>query len=166
MSAAIFEDVPDARRRNMAAIRGRDTKPEMIVRRLLHGLGYRYRLQGRGLPGRPDIVFAGRRKIIQIHGCYWHRHGCSKTTTPKARQAWWEAKFEANIARDARNLALLEDAGWSVLTVWECEMRDRETLASQLVTFLGLGSQAGPSGRGSQAQEGAESDEISSTTSR
>ena len=122
----------------MAAVRGRDTKPEMIVRRLLFSLGYRFRLHRKDLPGRPDVVFAGRRKAIFVHGCFWHRHaGCSKATTPKTRADFWNTKFDQNVERDRRAERALADMGWSSLVVWECETRTPEPLASKLRAFLG-----------------------------
>lgn len=122
----------------MAAVRGRNTKPEMIVRRLLFSLGYRFRLHRKDLPGRPDIVFAGRRKAIFVHGCFWHRHvGCSKATTPKTRADFWNTKFDQNVERDHRVEKALADIGWSSLVVWECETRTPEPLASKLRAFLG-----------------------------
>lgn len=128
---------PAQRSRNMAAIKGKDTKPEWIVRRLLHGMGYRYRLQGRDLPGRPDIVFPARHCAIEIRGCYWHRHaGCRFTTTPTTRADFWRTKFAATVARDARNLALMEAAGWRVLVIWECELAG-PALADRVRAFLG-----------------------------
>jgi DNA mismatch endonuclease Vsr len=132
-----FPDPTDARRRNMAAITGKDTRPEMAVRQLVHRMGYRYRLHVRDLPGRPDMVFPARRKLIEIRGCFWHRHpGCRFAATPATRHGFWQAKFEATVARDARNLAMLESVGWQVLVIWECEIRDPR-LADRLRTFLG-----------------------------
>jgi DNA mismatch endonuclease Vsr len=132
-----FHDVPAARRRNMAAIRGRDTKPELQIRRLLHALGYRFRLQRKDLPGRPDIVFPSRRRIILVHGCFWHRHGCRNSVLPRARREWWEAKLLRNVERDASVLNALETLDWSVLTIWECQTKDRTDLAERLKRFLG-----------------------------
>lgn len=132
-----FADASDARRRNMAAIRGKDTKPEMIVRRLLHRLGYRYRLHAANLPGRPDLVFAARRKAIEIRGCFWHRHaGCLKAATPATRAEFWQAKFTATVERDLRNEAALVSLGWSLLVVWECEVTG-PAIVERLVDFLG-----------------------------
>lgn len=121
----------------MSAVRGRDTKPEMIVRRLLFSMNYRYRLHRRELPGRPDVVFAGRRKAIFVHGCFWHRHpGCRKATSPKTRSAFWTEKFDRNVERDRRVEERLAELGWRSLVVWECETGAPEELASRLKRFL------------------------------
>ncbi|POG16953.1 very short patch repair endonuclease [Pseudomonas putida] len=123
----------------MGLVRGRDTKPEMIVRRLLHRMGYRYRLHGKGLPGKPDIVFGKRRKVIFIHGCFWHRHAdpsCRLARLPKSRLEFWEPKFAATVVRDARAEADLRDGGWKVLVVWECELRNSEQLENKLRRFV------------------------------
>jgi DNA mismatch endonuclease (patch repair protein) len=109
----------------MRRVRRIDTKPEMVVRRRLHALGYRFRLHDKRLPSSPDIVLPGMRAIILVHGCFWHRHhGCRLATTPKSRVAFWSAKFAANEARDARDQATLRAAGWTVHVVWECETRN------------------------------------------
>ena len=121
----------------MARIRAKNTRPEITVRRLLHSLGYRYRLHRRDLPGTPDICFPGRKKVIFVHGCFWHRHeGCRRTTTPKTRTSFWENKFTANMVRDRRNMSGLAAIGWEAIVVWECETADLEALASRLVLFL------------------------------
>jgi DNA mismatch endonuclease (patch repair protein) len=122
----------------MGRIKRANTKPEWIVRRLLHGLGYRFRLQWKPAPGRPDVAFPGRRKIIFVHGCFWHQHeGCQLAHVPATRRSFWEAKFERNRARDARDLGRAEAEGWHSLVVWECETRDVATLANRLVAFVG-----------------------------
>lgn len=126
----------------MARIRRSDTKPERIVRSLLHALGYRFRIQFVQVPGRPDIAFPGRRKCIQVHGCFWHGHGCSLSRMPKTRTEFWEGKFARNRERDVRLERAAAEAGWTTLTVWECETRDNSALADRLVTFLGERSQA------------------------
>ncbi len=119
-----FSDVPAARRRNMAAIRSRDTKPEMTVRRALHAMGFRFQLHRRDLPGTPDIVLPRWKTVVQVHGCQWHAHeGCSKFRLPATRKDWWKAKLEGNVARDLRNQAALEAAGWFVIVAWECDIR-------------------------------------------
>jgi DNA mismatch endonuclease Vsr len=132
-----FSDVPDGRRRNMAAVRGRDTQPELRIRRMLHALGYRFRLQRRDLPGRPDIVFPARRKVLFVHGCFWHRHGCRNSVLPKTRTEWWTEKLSRNVARDHAAVAALEALGWSVLTVWECQAKDGSHLSETILAFLG-----------------------------
>lgn len=117
----------------MARVGTKNTKPELLVRRALHRLGFRFRLHGRDLPGRPDIVLPKYRTAIFIHGCFWHRHpGCSKASTPKTRVDFWQDKFDANVARDRRNVIALESAGWRVLIVWECETRKIEELTERL----------------------------------
>jgi DNA mismatch endonuclease (patch repair protein) len=122
----------------MSRIRGKDTKPELVVRRLAHALGYRYRLHRKDLPGRPDLVFPGRRKVVFVHGCFWHRHpGCRKASTPSTRREFWETKFAQNVERDARKEAELRAAGWEVLVIWECETRDSAAVAKRLREFLG-----------------------------
>lgn len=122
----------------MRAVRSKDTKPEHVVRRLAHGLGYRFRLHRKDLPGRPDLVFPGRRAVILVHGCFWHGHDCSKgQKRPATNQAFWDAKLDGNKERDEKNEAALKEAGWRVLVVWECELRDRDALAARLRTFLG-----------------------------
>lgn len=121
----------------MRRVRGRDTKPELLVRGLAHRLGYRFRLHGRGLPGRPDLVFAGRRKVVFVHGCFWHRHPrCKLARLPKSRLDFWLPKLSANRARDLRALRQLAAAGWSTLVVWECQTRDVRSLADRLGRFL------------------------------
>ncbi|CAH2606070.1 XorII very short patch repair endonuclease (plasmid) [Rhodovastum atsumiense] len=136
-----FSDVPEARRRNMAAVRGRDTKPEMAVRQMLHAMGYRFRLQRQDLPGRPDIVLPGRHAVVDVRGCFFHRcpnPGCKNSVLPKTRADWWAAKLARNVERDLANQAALESAGWRVFVVWECQVRsDRGALAQKLADFLG-----------------------------
>jgi DNA mismatch endonuclease (patch repair protein) len=119
-------DIVDAatRRRMMQGIRGRDTKPELLVRRGLHARGFRYVLGGRGLPGRPDLVFPSRAVVIFVHGCFWHRHdGCRFAYVPGTRTEFWMTKFEVNVRRDHRQQEQLRALGWKVITVWECELR-------------------------------------------
>ncbi len=121
----------------MARVGQKNTKPELIVRKLLHGLGYRYRLHRRNLPGTPDICFPSRKKVIFVHGCFWHRHeGCRRTTTPKTRTDFWEEKFRQNVARDRRKIDDLQKLGWNALVVWECETEDIYKLESRLINFL------------------------------
>lgn len=122
---------------NMAAIRGRDTGPELVVRGILRDLGVRYRLHDCRLPGRPDIVMRARSKVILVHGCFWHRHArCKFAYNPKSRVEFWNAKFLATISRDARNLKDLKAAGWHVLILWECEISDAKLLRRRIASFL------------------------------
>ena len=121
------------RSRNMAAIRGKDTAPELAVRRILHAMGLRFRLHRKDLPGRPDIVLPKHRTVVFVHGCFWHRHeDCRYTTTPKTRQEFWESKFAANVERDSRNRTDLRQLGWRVIVVWECELRQPSDLKERL----------------------------------
>lgn len=121
----------------MAAVHSQDTKPEMAVRRMVHALGYRYRLHDRKLPGKPDLVFASQTKAIFVHGCFWHRHaGCKYATTPKTRKRFWEAKFSSNMARDRRTRRELRRMGWAVLTVWQCQLKNPGKLAGRIDEFL------------------------------
>lgn len=114
---------PKGRSERMSRIRGKDTGPEVALRKVLHSLGLRYRLHGSGLPGRPDLVFPRYKTIVFVHGCFWHRHaGCSIATTPKSNTAFWLEKFEKNVARDARTSQALQALGWRVLIAWECEL--------------------------------------------
>src|SRR5688572_19845135 len=118
---------PAERSRIMRAVKSRDTTPEMIVRRLVHGLGYRYRLECRDLPGQPDLVLPRLGKAIFVHGCFWHRDACEAgQSTPASRLDYWNAKFARNVLRDGRNLRKLRRLGWSVLVVWECQTRLRK----------------------------------------
>jgi DNA mismatch endonuclease, patch repair protein len=128
---------PAERSRIMAAIKSRDTKPELIVRSLVHQLGYRFRLHDRTLPGTPDIVLSRHRKIINLHGCFWHMHWCQRhRKAPVTRAAYWTAKRAGNAARDRRNLAALRRRGWDVLVLWECQTRDISKLTRRIKTFL------------------------------
>ena len=129
---------PAARSALMGRIRRSDTKPEWIVRRLLHRLGYRFRLQWKAAPGRPDVAFPGRRRIIFVHGCFWHQHeGCRHATMPRTRTDFWREKFARNRARDARDLERAAAEGWDALVIWECETADAEALRERLEAFLG-----------------------------
>ena len=128
---------PERRSALMSKVRGKDTSPEMRVRRLAHSLGYRYRLHKRSLPGRPDLVFASKRKVIFVHGCFWHRHpGCRKASMPKSRVEYWREKFDRNVERDGAAIAELQRLGWDVLVVWECETKDEGLLRTKLIDFL------------------------------
>ena len=120
----------------MARIRGKDTKPEVFVRSALHRAGFRFRLYARGLPGRPDIVLPRHGVVIFVHGCFWHRHGCALASEPATRRRFWQAKFEANMARDRRNARALRKLGWRVLTVWECALRTKTGRERAIATLV------------------------------
>lgn len=122
----------------MRANKAKDTKPEVAVRQMLHAMGYRFRLHRRDLPGTPDIVFPGRRKAIQVHGCFWHQHtGCRRANIPETRQEYWGPKLARNKTRDREAQARLEALGWKVMTVWECEVTDHRATAERAQAFLG-----------------------------
>ena len=121
----------------MARVKGKDTRPELLVRKTLHRLGYRFRLHPKDLPGKPDIVLPRHRTAIFVHGCFWHRHeGCRRASTPQTRSAFWQTKFEATLARDERQRADLEATGWKVVVVWECQTRDVDALRASLARQL------------------------------
>lgn len=125
--------VDAATSQRMAGVRRQDTSAEMVVRQIVHRLGHRFRLQNRDLPGSPDLANRSRKWAIFVHGCFWHRHGCSRTTTPKRNRAFWESKFEANVRRDRRVQKALRDEGFTVLVVWECDtLRDPSKLIRKL----------------------------------
>lgn len=143
---------PEQRSALMSRIRASNTAPELAVRRLCHSWGYRFRLHRRDLPGTPDLVFPRLRKVVMVHGCFWHRHqdpACKNAVLPKTRREWWAAKFGRNVARDARNEESLLALGWEVLVLWECEIR-ADGHRTRLAEFLGSqpvqsgGDQAGP----------------------
>jgi DNA mismatch endonuclease (patch repair protein) len=130
---------PAERSARMARVKGKGSSAEMTVRRLVHRLGYRYRLHGGKLPGRPDLVFPGRKKVIFVHGCFWHRHpdpDCKLARLPKSRHEFWVPKLEGNRARDLRQLAALEALGWRALILWECGLKDEAFLENEIRTFL------------------------------
>lgn len=130
---------PEQRTERMRSIRSRNTKPEILVRRVVHAMGYRYRLHRRDLPGTPDLAFPARRKAIYVHGCFWHQHpdpGCRLARRPKRNLEYWSPKFRRNVERDSENFAALASLGWQALVVWECETRDLDALASRLRAFL------------------------------
>ncbi len=128
---------PEERSKRMGLVRSKNTKPELLVRQLTHALGFRYRLHREGLPGRPDMVFPGRRKVIFVHGCFWHRHeGCHLARMPKSRLEFWEPKLTKNRERDLQVNKLLAEQGWKVLVVWECELRDKNALEQRIKEFL------------------------------
>jgi DNA mismatch endonuclease (patch repair protein) len=127
----------------MAQVKGRNTRPEKAVRSLLHSMGYRFRLQRKDLPGKPDIVLPRYRAVIFVHGCYWHRHDCPNgQRLPKSRFDFWLPKLEGNRERDIKKQALLRERGWNVLVIWECQLRDTSILQENIRAFLeGAGRQ-------------------------
>lgn len=127
---------PSVRSRIMASVPQKSTKPEVIVRKLAHSLGYRFRLHQSGLPGTPDMVFPRLRKVVFVHGCFWHRHGCRQTTNPASNIDFWIAKFKANRLRDRRAIRLLKSNGWQSLVVWECQTKKLDWLRTRLAAFL------------------------------
>lgn len=130
----------ELRSQNMAAIRSTHTKPEVAVRRLVYGLGYRYRLHCEDLPGKPDLVFRHRRKVIFVHGCFWHLHPsakCLDARHPKSNKSYWGPKLLRNVARDKEHIAKLRSMGWSVMIIWDCETRQHDKIAKRITKFLG-----------------------------
>lgn len=130
---------PSERSARMAKVRGRDSKPEMLVRRLVYAMGFRYRLHDRRLPGTPDLVFPRLRKVIFVHGCFWHRHpdpACKLARMPKSRLDFWAPKLQGNRERDLRRQGELEALGWQSMVVWECQLRHKEQLENDLRAFL------------------------------
>ena len=130
---------PAVRSRMMSGIKGKNTKPERIVRSITHRMGLRFRLHRADLPGRPDIVFPKHRTVILVHGCFWHRHNCGLAANPKTRPEFWEAKFLRNMRRDGQTRQRLEEIGWRAVVVWECETRNEAKLAQRLSSEFGLG---------------------------
>lgn len=120
----------------MSRVKQRDTGPEMLLRSALHALGYRYRLHRKDLPGRPDLVFPSRKKVVFVHGCFWHGHGCQWGQLPKSKLDYWAPKIEANRERDLRNIRDLEKSGWQCAVVWQCELRELEQAVSKICRFL------------------------------
>lgn len=121
----------------MRKVRSKDTKPEMVVRKLIFSMGYRYRLHDRKLPGTPDLVFPGRKKVIFVHGCFWHQHdGCKLARMPKSRMPFWTTKLSMNRERDDRNMAYLTELGWSVLVIWECQLQNPSRISDTVTRFL------------------------------
>jgi DNA mismatch endonuclease (patch repair protein) len=128
----------EQRRRNMAAIRSKNTKPEMVVRRLVHSLGFRFRLHRSDLPGKPDLTFPKMRKVIFVHGCFWHMHDCPYgRVSPKSNAEFWARKRQSNVERDNRAVEVLATLGWQMLIIWECETRNLQNLQISIVSFLG-----------------------------
>lgn len=129
----------DRRSANMRRIRSKDMKPELLVRSLVHSLGYRYRLHRKDLPGKPDLVFGPRRKVIFVHGCFWHMHpdpNCVDARMPKSNTEYWKPKLERNIKRDKQHIVALIETGWKVLTIWECELKNLGEVQQRIVRFL------------------------------
>jgi DNA mismatch endonuclease (patch repair protein) len=134
---------PAERSNMMARIKGKDTRPELVVRHILHAAGFRYRLHAKGLPGRPDIVLRSRKTLVFVNGCFWHGHDCHGTRLPKSNRRFWNAKIRANMDRDVRNLAECRRLGWRVLVVWECALQGKgrwseERLTSEMSAWIGL----------------------------
>lgn len=139
--------VDPIRSRTMRAVKSKNTSPEMIVRKLIHGMGYRFRLHRKDLPGSPDLVFPSRRLALFVHGCFWHGHDCARgARSPKTNAQYWTAKIERNRKRDAESLRALADAGWRSYVIWECELRDWECLRTKLAMLLDA-SEASKGGR-------------------
>lgn len=130
---------PEQRSANMARVRGKNTKPEILVRKELHRCGFRFRLHRRDLPGRPDMVLPKHCLALFVHGCFWHRHAdCSRSSTPQTRRDFWEAKFASNVDRDRRNIEALEVAGWKVEIIWECEATPNKRLQDRLDEIISI----------------------------
>lgn len=127
----------ERRSANMRQIRSRDTKPEVAVRRIVHAMGYRYRLHRRDLPGKPDLVFGPRRAVIFVHGCFWHQHDCRDGHSPRSNTGYWAEKLRRNVERDTAQAAALAAMGWRVLAIWECQATDRDSVARAVAAFLG-----------------------------
>jgi|SRR5665647_370300 len=127
---------PEERSAQMARIRSKNTRPEMLVRRIVYNIGYRYRLHRGDLPGRPDLAFSSRKKVIFVNGCFWHGHKCSLGRTPKSRVEFWITKIERTKERDNENVQALRDAGWDALVLWECQLKDIEVLKRTIIEFL------------------------------
>jgi DNA mismatch endonuclease (patch repair protein) len=128
---------PSERSERMGLIRSKDTQPELFLRKLLRNIGFSgYRLHRTDLPGKPDIAFIGRKKAIYVHGCFWHQHKCGKYKMPKSRNDYWLPKLRRNIERDKDNIEKLQALGWSVLTVWECELKDVDEVSNKVLRFL------------------------------
>jgi len=128
----------EQRKRCMSGNHGKDTLPELVVRRTVHSLGYRFRLHRKDLPGCPDLVFPARRKILFINGCYWHRHKCKKgQSLPETRKVFWKNKFDGTIKRDKYNRKKLKMLGWKTMTIWECEITNIKKMETKLIKYLG-----------------------------
>jgi DNA mismatch endonuclease, patch repair protein len=127
---------PERRSWLMSRVKGRNTTPELIVRRMLFALGYRYRLHRKDLPGKPDIVFGPRKKAIFVHGCFWHGHNCRKGRLPKSNATFWRLKIDTNKKRDRKRLRQLNALGWKVLVIWQCQLKDPLAIRQRIVDFL------------------------------
>ena len=139
MSSEVIHKVSEQRSRNMSAIKSKNTKPEIAVRKLLHSMGYRFRLHRKDLPGSPDIVLPKYKTVIFVHGCFWHRHqNCKYASNPKTRREFWEKKFKENIERDKKTQEKLKNLGWKTKIVWECEIKKQDKLIKKLEDFLNL----------------------------
>ena len=137
MSSEVLHKVSEQRSRNMSAIKSKNTKPEIAVRKVLHSMGYRFRLHGKDLPGSPDIVLPKYKTVIFVHGCFWHRHeNCKYATTPKTREEFWESKFKENVIRDKSHQKKLSAIGWKIIIVWECEIKDKNLLINDRLKGL------------------------------
>lgn len=124
------------RSKRMSLVKSKDTKPEIFVRKLVHGLGYRYRLHNKNLKGKPDLVFKSKQKVIFVHGCFWHLHDCGTYNLPKTRKDFWIPKLEANAKRDLENNLYLKKEGYDILEIWECELKDVDLLKNRIIKFL------------------------------
>jgi DNA mismatch endonuclease (patch repair protein) len=138
-------DIVDLRTRSriMAAVPQKHSKPEIAVRKVAHSLGYRFQLHSDALPGQPDLVFPRLRRVVFVHGCFWHRHSCYKATTPKVNTEFWQQKFADNQRRDRRVLRMLRRLGWKSLIIWECQVDCQDRLVDRLSKFLGANSSSG-----------------------
>ena len=137
MSSEVIHEVSEQRSRNMSAIKSKNTKPEITVRKLLHSMGYRFRLHRKDLPGSPDIVLPKYKTVIFVHGCFWHRHqNCKYASNPKTRREFWEKKFKENIERDKKTQEKLKNLGWKTKIVWECELKDIDNLRDKIIDIF------------------------------
>ena len=137
MSSEVKHKVSEQRSRNMSAIKSKNTKPEIAVRKLLHSMGYRFRLHRKDLPGSPDIVLPKYKTVIFVHGCFWHRHeNCKYASTPKTRKEFWENKFKANVKRDLEIQEKIKNIGWKSFVIWECETKNADNLREKLIDYL------------------------------
>ena len=128
---------PAVRSYNMSRIRGANTRPELAVRSLLHGMGYRFRLKSSSVPGKPDLVLPRYKVAVFVHGCFWHRHeGCRYATNPKTKNEFWQQKFESNIRRDKHVNELINEIGWHQMVIWECEIKHKENLKRKIISFF------------------------------